>query len=178
MTDNLPPPPASRRARKDDEAERTSAPTRAQTEQRARRRRGSLDATSDFRLGVRFKLDPNYEYRWINEGIDGQRLFDKTKQDDWDMVSHNDEPTDAPGSALRRAVGQTVSGPVYAYFCRKPKEWHDADRDELQKRNQKMMDNIRQGVPPKEAERGLTPKDNVYVPDEGIHLAEPPKTAS
>lgn len=159
-----------------EEAPRVRA-TRAEATQRERRRRGSNDATSDMKLGFRFKPDPNYEYRWINHGVDGQRIKDKTIDDDWDMVSSEGEQTSDVGTALRRAVGQNASGPIYSYLCRKPKDWHEADQRQKQERNDRMMEHIRGGKSPMDIStrgqpgKGLSQSDNVYGA-EGISLQE------
>lgn len=137
-------------------------PTRAEATRRERRRRNSNDKFADMKLGVSFEFDKEYEYRWINHGIDGQRLHDKTVRDDWEVVNAEGEPSDGLGSALRRAVGESKSGPIYSYLCRKPKDWYEADHRKKQERNDRMMDHIRNGLPPVEPKRGLTSKDHVY----------------
>jgi len=178
MSDLDLPPPPRRKPRDAEEAPPERVNTRAGEVKAERRRRGTNDVTASFKLSMRFTPDPNYEYRWINEGVDGQRLYDKTQNDDWDVVTKDGEQSDGPGSAVRRAVGQTVAGPVYAYLCRKPKSLCEADKRESQRRNDKMMDYIRNGVPPTAPGRALSSKDNVYVPEEGIRLSEPRRTES
>jgi hypothetical protein len=106
---------------------------RASDEQGRRRRRSSDFNGNYMRLGVDENLkDPAYEYRWIND--DRSRLEARTKQDDWDFVddpailadSDKNEKTD---TRIRRVVGQSQGGaPMYAYLCRKRKEWCDEDR--------------------------------------------------
>jgi hypothetical protein len=104
------------------------------TEEQGRRRRRSNDFNGNYmRLGVSEELkDPAYEYRWIND--DRGRLESKTRQDDWDFVddpailadSDRNEKTD---TRIRRVVGIAQGNvPMYAYFCRKRKEWCDDDR--------------------------------------------------
>jgi len=84
------------------------------------------------RLGVDDGLkDPDYEYRWIND--DRGRLEAKTQQDDWDIVTDPnivvDEKNNSIDTRVRRVVGVTSGGqPMYAYFCRKRKEFCDEDR--------------------------------------------------
>jgi hypothetical protein len=147
-------------------------PTRADTVKKERRRRDGVDKTHNLKLGIRFELDPNYEYRWINHGVDGQRLKDLTVDDDWDMVSAEGEPSDGPGTALRRAVGESKTGPIHAYLCRKPKDLYESDHRKGQKRNDKMMQHIRAGKPPTDIARALKTSDHVYGADE-IKLVEP-----
>lgn len=142
---------------------------RAASEQSRRRRRGDNDTTLGLKLGVRFDLDPNYEYRWINEGIDGSRLYAKTKEDDWDTLSVDGEPSDSEGAIVRRAVGGTNAAPVYAYLCRKPKDLYQEDMAKRQKHNDKLMNEVKEG-PIKSDGPGLKAKDNAYVPAEGISV--------
>jgi hypothetical protein len=141
---------------------------RAASEQSRRRRRGDNDATLGLKLGVQFELDPNYEYRWINEGIDGSRLHAKTVKDDWDTLSETGEPSDSEGGVIRRAVGETKSGPVYAYLCRKPRDLYEEDMAKRQKHNDKLMNEVKQG--PVKDGPGLKATDNAYVPAEGISV--------
>lgn len=143
---------------------------RAKSEQSRRRRRDTNDQTLGLKLGVQFELDPNYEYRWINEGIDGSRLHAKTVLDDWDTLSTKGEPSDSEGAVIRRAVGETKSGATYAYLCRKPKDLYDEDMGKRQKHNDKLMNEVKDG-PSKSADGpGLKAKDNAYVPTEGISV--------
>ncbi|MEM8615313.1 MAG: hypothetical protein AAGF20_00105 [Pseudomonadota bacterium] len=174
MTDtSLPLPPEAKSQPAEARAESSVAdkPKRArrprkEAVKRARRRRGENDQTMGMKLEVTFEKDPAYEYRWINEGVDGQRLFDKTKRDDWDVVSKDGEPSDNVGSAVRRAVGGTNSDPIYAYLCRKPKDLFDEDYLRKQEHNNKLMSAIREGQAPVPAGKGLTEADNVH--GEGI----------
>jgi hypothetical protein len=96
-------------------------PPRALTERNERRRRngptgtGSLDVPSEItdRLAAEGK-----EGRWINDL--GNRMHDKTVNDDWDKVS-DVEP---------RIVGmdKRTGQPINAYFCAKPKAFLEEDR--------------------------------------------------
>lgn len=143
---------------------------RAVSEQSRRRRRGDNDTTLGLKLGVQFDLDPNYEYRWINEGIDGSRLHAKTIEDDWDTLSKDGEPSDSEGAVVRRAVGESKSGPIYAYLCRKRKDLYDEDMAKRQKINDKLMNEVKEGPSRDGSAGGLTAKDNAYVPAEGISV--------
>jgi hypothetical protein len=145
---------------------------RATAEAGRRRRRAENDATLGLKLGVQFELDPAYEYRWINEGIDGSRLHAKTVKDDWDTLSESGEPSDSEGgTVVRRAVGENKSGPVYAYLCRKPRELYDEDMAKRQKHNDKLMNEVKSG--PVKDGPGLKATDNAYVPAEGISIGGP-----
>lgn len=103
-------------------------------EEQGRRRRRSDDYNGQFmRLGVdKSLLDPAYEYRWIND--DRGRLTQLTQHDDWDFVdderilsdSDRNEKTD---TRVRRVVGaHRDNRPLYAYYCRKRKDYCEEDR--------------------------------------------------
>jgi hypothetical protein len=146
-------------------------PTRADATRRARRRRENVDKTRDLKLGISFELDPGFEYRWINGGVDDQRIKRLTVDDDWERVTVSGEHTDDPGSSLRRAVSEGPSGPKYSYLCRKPKDWYETDHRKGQERNDKLMRHIRQGKPPTDIGRALKTSDNVYGAED-IRLRE------
>lgn len=146
-------------------------PTRAEATQRQRRRRENVDKTRDLKLGFSFEPDPGFEYRWINGGVDDQRIKRLTVDDDWERVSVAGEATDDPGGSLRRAVSEGPSGPKYAYLCRKAKDWYEADHRKGQERNDKLMRHIRQGKPPTDISRSLKSTDNVYGAED-IRLSE------
>lgn len=151
--------------------------TRAMKEKARRRQRtGTNDYSHQMKLGVSFELDPNFTYRWINGGVEDQRMFDMTQRDDWERVSQDGEPSDDPGNCVRRAVGSKSGGAEYAYLCRKPKEWHEEDRKTHQARNDRIMKTIGHAAAegnfdPTGGSDGLSKKDNAYVPDEGIHIS-------
>lgn len=144
-----PKPRRSRAKRKDDTKTR-------------RRRRGDNDQSMSLKMAVGFEKDPNYAYRWINEGVDGQRLRDKTVADDWDIVSDDGEPSNDAGSSVRRAVGGTNGAPIYSYLCRKPKELHEEDTRAKQKRNDDLMNAVKGGKAPVQRGQGLTEADHVH----------------
>lgn len=137
-------------------------PTRADATRRERRRRENVDKTRDMKLGIRFDLDPDYEYRWVLDGPDDQRLKRLTIDDDWEVVNNDGEPSDQPGTGVRRAVGERSTGFKYQYLCRKPKSFYDEDHRKGQERNDRMMKHIRQGVNPMDATRSLGQADHVY----------------
>jgi len=140
------------------------ARSRTNTEGRSRRQRGSNDLSHMMKLGVGFKLDPNFEYRWINGGLDDQRLHDKTRTEqqgaDWQpLTSDGKEVSDSPGTVLRRAVGTNQAGQVeYSYLCRKPKDLYEEDHGAIQALNDKRMQAIYEGrgsAPGESAPEGL-----------------------
>lgn len=153
-------------------------PSRARenTEKRSRRMRGSNDLSHQMKLGVGFKLDPNFEYRWINGGLDDQRLHDKTRTEqqgaDWQpLTSNGEEPSDSTGTVLRRAVGTNQAGQVeYAYLCRKPKDLYEEDHGAIQALNDKRMQAIYEGrgsAPGESAPEGLGYEQRTEMSGEG-----------
>lgn len=134
------------------EAEPAPARSRAATEGRRRRARGGNDLSHLMKLGVGFELDPNYEYRWINGGLDDQRLHNKTEANvqggDWEPVTRDgQEASDSTGTVLRRAVGTNQADQVqYAYLCRKPKALYDEDHQAIQALNDKRIQAIHRGA--------------------------------
>lgn len=138
--------------------------SRSRSEGRSRRARGGNDLSHQLKLGVGFELDQNFEYRWINGGLDDQRFHDKTRVDqqgaDWcPLTSNGEEPSDTTGTVLRRAVGTNQAGQVeYAYLCRKPKDLYQEDHGAIQALNDKRMQAIYEGrgsAPGESAPEGL-----------------------
>lgn len=184
--DHVNPPVKQRRNRPQREQRNAeaSAGAGAGTGTRRRRRRNELNYSGLMNLEVPFELDPNYEYRWINEGRDRTRLKAKTVDDDWDVVSV-EEGADSTqngcgmvtvgneGAVVRRAVGETKTGIEHSYLCRKPKDLYELDYNATQERNDRMMRSIQEGRPvTKSGTLDPTNKqDNAYIPEEGIQLA-------
>lgn len=97
--------------------------------ERRRRRSSEMDGTRRH-LDVIHK-DPGFEYHWFNDN--GMRLDDMTKRDDWDMVVSDEEISHGNGATVRRQVGTKPNGDsLFAYLCRKPKEFCDEDRAKKQ----------------------------------------------
>lgn len=134
-----------------------------------RRRRDDSAETLNRRLHIaeRFR-DPNYEYRWIND--DGGRIQEKTKFDDWDIVTEADMDQAyregaakdmSDGTGIRRQVGKQDGRPVYAYLCRKPKEYHEEDQARKRADIDAMEETMRRGPLP--SSDGLRQSEG-YVP--------------
>jgi len=111
------------------DAQKTAKPSprarkTAKQESEGRRRRRSDDITMTGKLGIDVtKLDPAYEYRWLNNTP--ERIAAKTKQDDWDLVDNSDETHASTGedSHVRRPSGE--AGMV---LVRKPKKYFEDDK--------------------------------------------------
>jgi hypothetical protein len=96
--------------------------------------------------------DPNYVYRWIND--ERGRLQYRTTQDDWDLVdkkeltvpSHDDgkDKNETDGRIRREVTSATSPRPVFAYLCKKRKEYCEADfREEMKMNRERMRGTIR-----------------------------------
>ena len=154
------------------------APSRSREsiERRRRKARGANDLSHQMKLGVGFELDDNFSYRWINGGIDDQRLHDKCRTEqpgaDWSpLTSDGLEPSDSTGSVLRRAVGGANAAQAeYAYLCRKPKDLYEEDHGIIQRLNDKRMQAIFDGqasAPGESAPEGIGYEQRVEMTGQG-----------
>lgn len=103
--------------------------TRAEEVQETRRRRSGDFNGLFLRLGVDEALldRRNFVYRWIND--DKGKIEAKTQQDDWDFVVDTSiKGADGIDTRIRRQVGRTESGPLYAYLCKKRKDYYEEDK--------------------------------------------------
>ncbi len=118
---------------------------------KARRRRSDNYRGYDLRLEVPEHLkDPNYEYRWIND--ERGRLAQRTTQDDWDFVdgkelniaSHDDgkNKNETDGRIRREVTSATSPRPLFAYLCKKRKEYVEADFREEMAMNRRRQNTI------------------------------------
>ena len=107
-------------------------PERKEEVKEERRRRGPGGLERHLRLNVnKDKLDPAYEYRWINDALG--RLHAKTTQDDWDRVE-DESP---------RTVGIGPDGKaMQAYLCRKRKDYYQSDKAEEQAKLKEQEDAV------------------------------------
>jgi len=122
-----------------------SQPRSRTAETRAARRRRSDDIDGHrMRLAIppQYKNDKENEYRWIND--DRSRVFDLTKQDDWDQVPS--DSGDDGANTVRRQVGTKPNGdPLFAHLVRKPKEFCEEDRAKKQAALDETMDQLAGG---------------------------------
>ena len=123
------------------------APARSRTEERRSERRRRDTEIDGHRM--RLAIPPNYredkenEYRWIND--DRSRVFDLTKQDDWDKVPAVGDATDGANS-VRRQVGEKKNGdPLWAHLVRKPKAYCEEDRAKQQAELDETMNQLAAG---------------------------------
>lgn len=146
-------------------------PTRKQEFQQQRRRRQNFDGLN-LKLSVPDGLkDDDYEYRWIND--DGNRIFERTKQDDWDHVTTKeitlDERDSGQGTVIERVVGRGTDGkPLKAYLCKKRKDYVEQDRKAKQQQIDETEKAILTGAHPNTD--GLSP-EHTYIPKEGMSLS-------
>lgn len=109
--------------------------TRAEETTARRRRRADNSAYngSYLRLEVdEAEKDPNFVYRWIND--DKGKLHARTVKDDYEFVESQElaasgKNLNESDKRIRREVGKSASGaPLYAYLCRKRKEFYEEDQ--------------------------------------------------
>lgn len=150
---------------------------RAEAVMEQRRRRGDNYRGYDLRLEVPEHLkDPNYTYRWIND--EKGRLQQRTTQDDWDFVdgkelsiaSHTDDKNnnEADGRIRREVTSSTTSRPIFAYLCKKRKDYHEADfRKEMAMNKARQNQTIRtQEAPDADGGLGKDDPNHAYIPRE------------
>ena len=123
-------------------------PPREQQHAERRKKRGGIHGS---RMGVSMDLlDFNqYAYRWINDTPGGARMYEKTKNDDWDLVSQDGGvvKNDATDGAVSIIVGTNPDGsPLRAYLCRKPKTWYDEDQAAKQAELDEQLNQLRRGL--------------------------------
>lgn len=123
-------------------------------QERRRRTSGTLDRTSQLKLvvpdTVREKF-PNDEFRFINDT--GNRMHDKTVNDDWTKVDEQLSPKIPVGT-------DAFNQPIYAHLCRKPRAYVQAD-------SQAMIDATveqEKGIMRGQQQPSETPLENAYVP--------------
>lgn len=134
-----------------------------------RRRRREFDGAAK-RLGVNTDaLDHDrFVYRWIN--ATDARMFEKTVQDDWDIVTQDGgtvkhDATDI-GSAVSIVAGTQANGSgLRTYLCRKPRRYFDEDQKKKQDRLDEQLKQLRAG----KSAQGEALGD--YVPRGGIVIA-------
>jgi hypothetical protein len=94
---------------------------RTETEQAQRRRRNNADIDTTALAvpeDIRKKLESEgLQGRWINDL--GNRMYQKTKLDDWDPVEGIDP--------VPVGTDQRTGKPVMAHYCAKPKEFLEQD---------------------------------------------------
>lgn len=141
-------------------------PPRQEVHAERRKRRSSVHGS---RLGVSEDLlDFNqYAYRWINDVPGGARIYDMTKNDDWDVMTQDGGvlKDDATDGAISVIVGSNPDGsPLRAYLCRKPKAFYDEDQAEKAAELDEQLAQLKRG----NTREGAAQSD--YVPTGGISM--------
>jgi hypothetical protein len=89
-------------------------------QERRRRTDGTLDRTSSLKLAVPENVradNPGFTFRWGND--EGNRMYARTVQDDWDKVTGVDPIP----------VGTDPEGkPIYAHLLKKRQDFWEADQ--------------------------------------------------
>lgn len=128
-----------------DDKPRRGRPPKHEVSDRRRRSGGVVGK----RLGVSdHNLDfENFVYRFMNDSP--ARLFTKTKQDDWDIVSNDGEvieDTADLGNSVSRVVGVKPDGsPLLAYLCRKLKKYYEEDAARSREELDRQLTELRHG---------------------------------
>lgn len=143
---------------------------RASKERTERRRREDLGSGRLRNLAITGNIDPNYEYRFIND--DPGRVFQLTQQDDWDLVNSEDLNPNAKDKGVGTPVERVVdkrSGKK-AVLVRKRKDWYLADKAKEQASIDETEASLKRGVTP--SPEGLSAKEGAraYVPQGGIAI--------
>ena len=135
-------------------------------EKEERRRRSDTGPGRLMRLTVHGDLDPNYEYRWIND--DPGRVRQLTVEDDWNVVDDldSDSRNAGVGTATERVVDKGTGRK--AILVRKRKEYYQEDKAKEANLLDEREDLMRQGIAP--GQGGITTGENMYVPSGGISI--------
>lgn len=119
-------------------------PPRTQDVQHERRRRASADHGQNLKLHVpENQKDPNFEYRFIRNTPG--RVYQLTKQDDYDIVTSEQIASEGLGTAVERSASKTDGGTMV--LVRKPKEFYDADKAKAQARIDAQEETMRRSAP-------------------------------
>jgi hypothetical protein len=101
---------------------------------RKRRQENSAYNGTYLRLGVdEIQKDPDYVYRWTND--DKGKIHSRTVLGAYEFVENkeladNSKNLNESDNRIRREVGKSSSGaPLYAYLCRKRKDFYDVDQE-------------------------------------------------
>ena len=142
MTDTM--TPAQERMAKVRAARGRMPRAQAVATERRRRTPGTLNVMNQFKLDIFHpsQLDPTMIYRWITD--EGNRIAGATQMDDYDLVKpveikgYETMPKSLlgeGGDTIRTYVETNKGGqPIYAYLCRKPRAYWEADNAENQER--------------------------------------------
>lgn len=157
----------------------TRAPARedrAAETQGERRRRRDMSVNSHLRFSIPDHLrdDKRYRYHWLVDRPG--RIEQKTRYDDWDLVTEPANPDDprqtGAGTPWERHAGTDKDGkPMRAFLARKLREYDEADKAAEQKRLDDRMAAIKRGKTPGETGTAIH-DDGSYVPAGGIVIQE------
>ena len=153
-------------------------------EERRRRTDVSLEGRAPLDWPERLIADPRYVYHTFNDV--GNRMHSKTVQDDWDIVRDVTEPDPdgrAEGAQARKLVGSTKDGkPIFAYLCRKRKDWFDEDFRKRQRKLDEQDQQIKTGKIAGSSESGAAAlsadSPHAYVPSGGLSVRADTKEPS
>lgn len=121
-----------------------------------RRRKGSVGAGKEGKISSlkRYATDKNYKYHVFND--DEYRMYQKTKEDDWDPVKEN-------GQVIKKPVGTNPDGSVkYGILCKKLRKWYDEDKAQAQEELDRNEKELLKGT--NEQAHGTLEADKTYIP--------------
>ena len=127
------------------------------TQERRRRNPEALKGHRNRLWLDRSKLDPNFEYRWINN--EPGRIETLTQQDDWEVVADRDRAikADSTGTGSEASVHAGVGeagAPLRTVLCRKLKKYYEDDERAKQRLIDETEASIRRGSTPGAAQDG------------------------
>jgi hypothetical protein len=141
---------------------------RIDAERASRRRRQNNGPMTGLKLAVPEELkEEGFQYRWVND--DGRRIHGKTVMDDYDIVTEQKIEGTGEGTPVKRLVGKQDGGaPLYAYLCRKPTDFYQADKGRELRTIKEREDAMKRG--PGAIEGGLPGGSTSYVPGQGNQI--------
>jgi len=142
---------------------------RQEQERSARRRREDLGVGRMRNLAINGKLDPDFEYRWVNDKPGRVQML--TVDDDWDVVTtemlgNRDAKDKGVGSTVERVVDKTNG--TRAVLVRKRKEFYNADKAKEQTLVDETQAGLARGQSSTAGTLQASEPDKSYVPRGGI----------
>lgn len=142
---------------------------RQEQERATRRRREDLGVGRMRTLAINGRIDPDYEYRWVNDKPGRVQML--TTDDDWDvvttdMVGQRDAKDKGVGSIVERVVDKTNG--ARAVLLRKRKDYYTADKAKEQAAVAENEAALARGQSNAPGSLQASDPDKAYVPRGGI----------
>lgn len=147
-------------------------------ELRAKRRERGTAMTAGKNLSVQIsKLDPRFEYRWVNEENLTHRQAEATFCGDWEFVSNkNGEMSDGRNIEEKGKIGRIVEKGIgkKSFLMRKPKELYQDDQIAKRAKTEKQHKEMRKrGVAAIGAPEQGEAADQTYTPAQVANAYKP-----